>query len=534
MEESSASDGVRAVVSVIAGAGLILLLACYTMCCFGRQKKKADDNNGPMDLETSGKNDFDHGGDVGLVASSAVVSDDDACGTVDIAAEIDDSVPASLHSPVGYSEKKRFLDWNETLTRARYLFPGLLNTRHIINPKRNVQRVVLDLLKVRLNELQEDQEQFDLMMQPENAVDLCLALGLNETVVRRRYEAVGNLKRELNIASKTPTLVSVRHLVYRLGVNNPYGNPEDIDGVIRETYRGKDWLAYLGVKIEKSEPQSALESLKNALDQANFSGCYMHGTTATVFSEVDKDNGIMDTSAVSKRLQQTHDFGPGLYCFKGRLSWALSFAIDRCWPLPEEDGMHNPGVILFPKPRQFNREHERELIYDVDAQQPFADEFLLEDTVMSMTTTELEEFNSRRKKWEWSKKEELNSKEFVRLARVYRRVPPGKQVFHGWLHDCMSTQNTDRCEEPRIDVDLWEQYCVIDPVVALGRTRLFIELDVDWNQWTNQWTGNILGDSTTPASNILEAEDAGKQEAPNAGKLALENVALGPEICKQT
>jgi hypothetical protein len=101
--------------------------------------------------------------------------------------------------------------------------------------------------------LREDEEQFAEWMKRENAVGFCIALGLNETVVHKRYEAIGNLQREFNIRSKTPTLVSIRHLVYRLGVDNPFGEQIDIDGSIRESYKDKEWLSYLGVNTSKRE-----------------------------------------------------------------------------------------------------------------------------------------------------------------------------------------------------------------------------------------------------------------------------------------
>jgi hypothetical protein len=147
--------------------------------------------------------------------------------------ECDDDPIAATVPPRAPSEKKHFLDEVETWKRARYIFPGLLNPKSTYTyPNQNIESVVLDLLSQKLTELREDEKYFERLIKLENAVEFCIALGLNETIVRKRYEAIGNLQRELNIRSKTPTLVSIRHLVYRLKVDNPYGDENDIKGCI--------------------------------------------------------------------------------------------------------------------------------------------------------------------------------------------------------------------------------------------------------------------------------------------------------------
>ena len=58
---------------------------------------------------------------------------------------------------------------------------------------------------------------------------------------------------------------------------------------------------------------------------------------------------------ISGENTETHDFGDGLYCFRGP---AMSFAIYRSWPLDFGGGVlrDNAAVIIFPEsPREIGR-----------------------------------------------------------------------------------------------------------------------------------------------------------------------------------
>jgi hypothetical protein len=106
------------------------------------------------------------------------------------------------------------------------------------------------------------------------------------------------------------------------------------------------------------------------------------------------------------------------------------------------------------------------------------------------------DFIRRRKEWADTKgnknidckqQEEIHWKDFLKLSRYYNPVPRKIDMFHGWLHDCQKTALTDTCKSPAIDKDEWEQYCFPDPF-DLGMERLFIELNVDRNEWTDETT----------------------------------------------
>jgi hypothetical protein len=92
----------------------------------------------------------------------------------------------------------------------------------------------------------------------------------------------------------------------------------------------------------------------------------------------------------------------------------------------------------------------------VGEKQPFQDKYLKERV---LGETRFQQYADIRKTWKNKGKKEGNWKEFVKLARFYDVVPEGKKVVHGWLHDCESTDQTDRCREPKMDEDRWEQYC---------------------------------------------------------------------------
>jgi hypothetical protein len=446
----------------------------FVRVCDGRRK--------PVDYSPEPDEEHGHGVEGDKVASST--KSDNECG--------DDSVAATV-PPRAPSEKKHFLDEAETWKRARHVFPRLLNPKSTYTNQK-VESVVFEYLSHELTELRKDEENFQRLLKLENAVDFCLALGLNETVVRKRYEAIGNLQRELNIVSKTPTLVSIRHLVYRLDIDNPYGEVADINGSIRESYRGKDWLSYLGVNVEKSDPKAALLSVKNELERSNYTGCYVHGTTATSLVKIVKAEGKVVRSKIDENENGArHDFGEGVYCFEGKFKSALSFAVDRCWPLYSDDTgsfvtQHNPAVILFQKPRQFSRQQKLKWIYHVGDKPPFPEKYLKEDV---LGKEEFLKYDQARKAWKKGNSKNSKNhqywKEFVKLARFYCHVPDGKRVVYGWLHDCESTGATDRdlSTEPKIDEEKWVQHCFRNPM-DLGKDRLFIELNVNWEDWTEK------------------------------------------------
>lgn len=104
-----------------------------------------------------------------------------------------DSAVDSLLPP----QKNDFLENNEAWKRAKYLFPGLVKLGHTLSGRR-VDTIISELLRDKVTELREQgDKEFERLLKRENAVDLCMALGLNETVVSKRYEAISEFTRLL-------------------------------------------------------------------------------------------------------------------------------------------------------------------------------------------------------------------------------------------------------------------------------------------------------------------------------------------------
>jgi hypothetical protein len=86
---------------------------------------------------------------------------------------------------------------------------------------------------------------------------------------------------------------------------------------------------------------------------------------------------------------------------QGELNYALSFAIDRSWPIFEGGSFskHNPAVILFLKPRKFTKRNKTEVVCHVGKQKPITDKHLKEQILRRPRDSELyEEFKRELKK----------------------------------------------------------------------------------------------------------------------------------------
>jgi hypothetical protein len=90
-------------------------------------------------------------------------------------------------------------------------------------------------------------------------------------------------------------------------------------------------------------------------------------------------------------------------------------------------------------------------------------------------------FLVRRNTWSGG---DISWKTFVSACRVYGVRPSAceRTVFKGWLHNPMTTRETDIGAEPMIDEDKWVQYCFTNGTLV-GEEMLFIEFVFDYNQW---------------------------------------------------
>ena len=194
---------------------------------------------------------------------------------------------------------------------------------------------------------------------------------------------------------------------------------------------------------------------------------------------------------------ERHGFGPGVYAFDStNETWlnALSFAIDRCWPMPNYEeggsgfgGEHNPCLVFF-KQQQMNRTYMDSTVYLVGEKSPFKENDLKHVyLVEGETKNRYREYVASRGKWKEKKNTDLYYwKEFVKLARCYNVIPRGKSRFSGYLHRCDTTHLTDKCNEPMVDPDRWIQHCFPYPNVDITEERVFVEFDVSWNLWLHK------------------------------------------------
>lgn len=355
----------------------------------------------------------------------------------------------------------------KTFQCAKYMFPGLFEGKDHLQPSSFVggkSMSPIDRLKSFISDSVDDKVQdlsepeLERLMKRENAADFCRLLGMNEEVVQKKFGFTARFEKELHITGKMPILLSISFLIETLDEENPYGSITD--GIVAG-FNEKDGLCYMGVSLEVGSLNRSIQTVEQALKKIpiDIEKAFMHGTTGGKLGQAYEKGGQMKVS------EGKHDFGPGIYCFRGRLLWALSWAVDRSWP---RDGKQdNPSVIIFP-----NADFDEGTFTHVNEYS--VDNFTKEE----LSQTSLKEYLKQVENYKTDKL----WKQFVKLARVYEEVPGGTSGFWGSLHDCETTALTDQCREPMPDGDGWEQYCFLKNR-TLGNNRIFVELHMDWDSW---------------------------------------------------
>ena len=98
-----------------------------------------------------------------------------------------------------------------------------------------------------------------------------------------------------------------------------------------------------------------------------------------------------------------------------------------------------------------------------------------------------QEYLGKRESYDKDDSKKFNWQCFVKLARTYNITPKEPDVFKGRLHNPFTTAETDSCNKPQMDGDKnFIQFCFKDPE-DLGEDRLFIEFDVEWNEWLDDY-----------------------------------------------
>ena len=409
------------------------------------------------------------------------------------------------------SLESRLLDSEETWRRAKFFFPGLLNNTTLKDVEAKYMRrrfakpnSLIAAIQVELKENLDDKIRdlkkkavWEYLNKKENAANFCIAVGMNDAAVHLRFELIENLEKELPFPTRIMHILhSIQHLINTIHVNNPFGHEGDIDGQVRAFgYRGKNWLSYLGVRWPKSQIVETVGEVQAKIEECvpSRNGFFVHGTSGTGLEKIMIDDGEFILSGDSSL---SHDFGPGFYCFKDKIPWALSFAVDRCWPVqrhPENENVaiiksSNPSIVVFPKPDHTIFSNERDVALEIRGK-PMDDKALEQlQKLRSMAGTRTyDEFVDCRKQWK-NDKDLGYWKDFVKLSLIYKVIPPaakGYVVYYGPMHSDVEQDKPTGDKIPVVHEPELTQYCFrnIDP---LGTELIFLEFDVDWNEWVEQ------------------------------------------------
>lgn len=424
--------------------------------------------------------------------------------------------PVTTHSSEDQApattRESRVLDVEGTWRRAKFLFPGLLNDPYISlrcvigkritsrkyspcpNPIVAIQVELKERLEAKIFALSRTAGDWEDLNKKENASNLCIAVGMNEAAVRLRFKLIENLEKEFPfLTRKTSILHSIRHVIDTIHVFNRFGELQDIDDQIRRRgYQETEWLSYLGVKWKKSQITDMVREVENTIQNyvSSRHGFFVHGTVGCDLEKLLKvDDGELQLSGTTGTL--THDFGPGFYCFKDDIPKALSFAINRCWPIAEDPvtgdavvGRCNPALILFP-------DHDHTIICSknktLEVRGKPMNAKLLEAVKDGMEDKIFAAFVECRKKWKNDRRLGF-WKDLVKLSLIHNFMPQpltGYHVFYGPMHSAIEEHKPTGDKTPVVDKDEWTQYCFRN-TKSLGEERMFVEFDIDWTNlyWT--------------------------------------------------
>ncbi|CAB9516830.1 expressed unknown protein [Seminavis robusta] len=371
---------VEAVASKVLRLGFCSIICLYFFRCIRRHDKLPTLPTLPMlDKPYRGdtfsrSEDFDDGLEQGIpspVPSSAALTKPGADN------QVPDLVPSGscdCHSDVAenYSDAQTsvpkrgqnhstFLKTQETIEKDSYIFPyfGMsIPQSEVVTLAQDgywkrIAKIRADLTKHVRTKLQrlEDSKLFPELMKRQHAAALYLALGMRTEFVQSKFLFDRAVEAELGSPGKTSALDSLYYLIGNINVTNPFGQPvhEPTDGRIVETAKRKNngilydgtpvveevelWkklkIKYAGLKVKKNGVECNLrESIETAESLLPRDDLFMLGTTGSTLEQILwRDQGLLPSENFRGGR---HDLGPGVYCYKGRLRWALSFAFDRC------------------------------------------------------------------------------------------------------------------------------------------------------------------------------------------------------------
>jgi len=201
------------------------------------------------------------------------------------------------------------LSVDETIRRARRLFPHALPERLKFKTNAALKRHLAHYIQHKLYVMGIKREEH--LKKQSNAKEFCIAIGIEESLVERKFLATAAIERHLGIKNKLPIVESVIHLVNTIDMDNPTNEATD---TFVPNYKGKDWCMYLGVSLSLEDNlNETIESIEQTIRETlkdDSNTCFMQGTTAAVMKGVLEENGYLRKPEVKG---SHHDFGRGFY-----------------------------------------------------------------------------------------------------------------------------------------------------------------------------------------------------------------------------
>ncbi|KAL3924326.1 MAG: hypothetical protein SGARI_006055, partial [Bacillariaceae sp.] len=203
----------------------------------------------------------------------------------------------------------------KAIKRSKYLFPGIVQNETEFYEEdffdtRQLQYFLLMRVNERYNGLSEEEMQW--LMQRENAVELCVKLGMSELYATVRFTAVEAMLNELGASRKLPVIACVCGLIDTMELDKSFS-----DQVDEATCEATPWLTYQAVGFKKGKLDQALQDASDFLESTRIKNgdsepYYMHGTVSGVLKKVLDDNGNISISDEHDKKRGPDDLGSGL------------------------------------------------------------------------------------------------------------------------------------------------------------------------------------------------------------------------------
>lgn len=344
--------------------------------------------------------------------------------------------------------------------KSQRLFPDIMEGR---SPEdftfscRRLKNYLWDSVEIKLRQAGPE------LRKREKAAELSIFLGMPEDVISTKYKAMAHFEKTTKVYCPRDAVSSIKALIQSIDVPNPFGSATN--GAIEQLSGVRHNASHLHEKLQANSITQDINAIRRVIADAGHNDLFMHGTRAADLRKIFDDEGVLFHS------EGLHDFGPGAYCFRNNFLAALTLALDRSYP---DD---NLGMVLYLGPHP-----------DVHLKLVDVNTYVLNHATLSTAPTDPSYIrfngivsglpNDQYKLW----KTNLLAIRYLREELSTQGV--AKPIFHGWLHECASTGDTNRGAVPIVDPDGWIQHAFTFSK-DLGRNVLYLEFNIDWNEWAS-------------------------------------------------